>query len=260
MTIPWKIDTTRKRWTMRSLSLRHIFALVFAVHVLSGQIANSGPEQQRAGSGDTEEQAWAKALPKDVYPESGNRLPLVKREELDEFGKQRYDYATALPGPQRGAHLRGPITIMLHSPFLAEHEAAISQYLRGKSNPNMTPRLAELMVLVEARENGNQWQWTEHEFLAQKEGLEQKIIDTVKYRKPLTGLGEKEALIIQLGRETLGQHKLSSDTFARALKVFGKQGVVDIVSLMAYYSGQNVLLTAFDQQLRPGRVPGMPMP
>ena len=50
------------------------------------------------GTSGTEARAALKsegALPKDVYPDSRNRLPLFKREDLDEHGKKAYDAAFA---------------------------------------------------------------------------------------------------------------------------------------------------------------------
>ena len=139
---------------------------------------------------------------------------------------------------------------MLYSPYLAEYVSGANAYLRRKSG--IPTRLVELIVLVSARENNNQFKWAEHSVAGRKAGLDEKVLDIVKDRKPLTGLGEKEAAIIQLGRETLDKRKVSSDTFARALKLFGKQGLVNVVSVMGWEAQHNVLLTAFDQQVRPG--------
>src|SRR5579859_170359 len=49
------------------------------------------------------------ALPKDVYPDSRNRLPLIKREDLDERAKKAYDAAVssfAGAPPAMGAAIR----------------------------------------------------------------------------------------------------------------------------------------------------------
>ena len=85
-------------------------------------------------------------------------------------------------------------------------------------------------------------------------------IDVVRFRWPITQLGEKESLIIQLGREALGKHKVSSNTFARALKLFGKRNLVNWVSLIGHYAATAVLLTTFDQQIAPGQKPLLPIP
>ena len=53
--------------------------------------------------------------PDDVDPMSGCRLPLPRREELDDAGQRIYD---SLADPKGGTirGLRGPGGIMLHSP------------------------------------------------------------------------------------------------------------------------------------------------
>ncbi len=54
-------------------------------------------------------------LPKDIHPESRSRLPLPKREALDEQGKRVYD---SVLDPKRPtlAGFQGPAGIWLHSP------------------------------------------------------------------------------------------------------------------------------------------------
>jgi len=83
-------------------------------------------------------------------------------------------------------------------------------------------------------------------------GLNPVPIDVVRHRRPLTALPEKEAIIIQVGREISGTHKLRSNTYARALKLLGKNDLVDIVDLMATYSATAARLSAFTQQMPPG--------
>ena len=107
-----------------------------------------------------------------------------------------------------------------------------------------------MAILVTAREMDSEYVWTAHEPAAQKAGLAQDIIDTVKHRRPLTKLGDKEAVIVQLGRDAISKHKVGSETFARAVKLFGNQGVVNIVSLMGNYAATTILLNVSDQHVR----------
>ena len=191
-------------------------------------------------------------FPKDIYAETGNRLPAIKRADLDEAGKKLYD--------SRGgqADFFGPGAIRLYSPPVADSMSSVNDYLRHKSG--LEPRLVELTILVAARELDCEYVWTAHEPQGLKAGLPQATVDAVKYRKPLEGLDEKEAAIIQLGRETIGKHQVGSATAARALNLFGKQGLVNLVSLMGDYSSTAVLLTAFDQHVRPTDKPLLPIP
>ena len=136
--------------------------------------------------------------------------------------------------------------------------AAVNEYLRYKSG--LDPRLVQLVILVTAREFDSEYVWTAHEPQGLKAGLQPEVIDVVKYRKPTAGLAEKDAVIIDLGREVIGKHHASSATAARALSLFGKQGLVNIASLMGDYASTAILLNTFDQHVRPGDKPLLPIP
>jgi len=177
-------------------------------------------------------------FPKDIHPETGNRFPAVKAGLTpDAFG---------------------PGAIRQYSPAVAESMTAVNDYLRHKSG--LDDRLVELAILVTAREMDCVYVWTAHEPAAQKAGLQQEIIDAVKFRRPVTKLAEKDALIVQLGRDAIGKHKVSSDTFARAQKAFGNQGLVNIVALMGDYAATTMLLDVADQHVRPKDKPLLPLP
>ena len=237
---------------MRSLTTLIGVLLVMVTSLVAGHGLTRLSAQANSGAGGKSTQASGGALPKDIHPDTGNRFPAIKREALDETGKKLYDARAA------GADAFGPGGIRLYSPPVAESMTGVNEYLRRKSG--LDPRFVELAILVTAREMDCEWVWTSHEPAAQKAGLEQEIIDTVKYRKPVTTLGEKEAVIIRLGRESLGKHKVDSDTFARVMKLFGNQGLVNVVSLMGDYASTSILLNASDQHLRPGDKPLLPIP
>lgn len=196
-------------------------------------------------------EAYAASLPPDVHPETGNRFPKAKREELDDLGKQMFD---ALPANFRG----GPSSIRIYSPQVAEALRMENDYLRVESG--MDPQIKELAILITVRELDSQYVWTSHEPQARAAGVSQEVLDAIKYRGPLTGLGEKESVIIQLGREAVGEHKVSPETFARALELLGRQGLVNVVALMGNYAANAILLNTFDQQMNPGVTPRLPIP
>ncbi len=188
-------------------------------------------------------------LPKDIHPDTGNRFPSIKRDALNEAGKKIYDARVDAFGPG---------SIRLYSQPVADAMTEVNDYLRRKSG--LEPRLVELAILVTAREMDSEYVWTAHEPAAQKAGLQQEIIDTVKFRRPLTKLGEKEAVIVQLGRDSIGKHKVGSDTFARAVRLFGNQGVVNIVSLIGDYAATTILTNVADQRVRPKDKSLLPIP
>ena len=196
-------------------------------------------------------------LPKDIYPESRSRLPLPKREALDEQGKRVYD---SVLDPKRPtlAGFQGPGGIWLHSPRVGEPFREMNRILRNEVP--LAPRLRELAILVTAREFDSQFEWTAHEPVALKEGLDPGILDAVKFRRAVSGAPEKEAAIIAYGRELFRDRKVRSETYAEMVRVFGETAVVNITALMANYAFTAVMLTAFDQQLHEGRKPLLPLP
>jgi 4-carboxymuconolactone decarboxylase len=186
-------------------------------------------------------------LPKDVYPDSRNRLPLIKREDLDERAKKAYDVAVAnFAGapPAMGAAIR------LHGNPVsnAQLESPLGQ------------ALMQLAIITTAREHDQPYEWSLHQMQATATGVDPAVIEIVRSRKPLTKIDPKEAVIIQMGREIFGAHKLGSETYARALSLLGKANLVDAVGLMADYSRTSATLTAFNQQMPPGWKQFLPLP
>lgn len=194
----------------------------------------------------------ALSTPKDVYAETGFRLPLPKREDLDDYGKKVYD---KLSNPERPlvAGLRGPTGIRLHSPKLAEITYALGHYLRYETG--FSGSIRELAILVTAREMDSQFEWSAHETVALEEGLSKEVIDVVKYRRSTAGLPDAESVLIEFGRQMFGRKQVNSETFARALDIFGATELVNIVSLMGYYASTAALLNAFDMQLEENQAP-----
>ena len=120
--------------------------------------------------------------------------------------------------------------------------------------------LLELAILITAREHDAPFEWTLHELEALAVGLDPAVIDVVRNREPLDGLGEREATIVRAGREIFGAHRLSSETYRRAVAPFGEAGFVDIVTLMGRYAGTAARLAAFNQQMPPGWPQLLPLP
>jgi 4-carboxymuconolactone decarboxylase len=107
---------------------------------------------------------------------------------------------------------------------------------------------------VPAREFNQQYEWSAHEVGAQRAGVSQEIIDVIKYDRPVDGLPEKEATVIEFGRALLrGDHQVSPELFARMVSLFGRQGTIEITMVMGDYTMTAMLLNAVDQHLPPGR-------
>jgi 4-carboxymuconolactone decarboxylase len=196
------------------------------------------------------------SMPSDIDPQAGFRLPLPRREDLDEAGKQTFDRASTPGGNIAG--LQGPAAVQLYSTRTTAHLQAINRYLRFEAG--FSPRIREIAILVTAREMDSQFEWVAHEPEALKEGVPQSTIDVIKYRRSTEGLDPTDALIIELGRQLWRDHKVKSETFAKLKEIFGPNKLVELVMLMGNYAGTAALLSAVDMQLHAGKKPLLPIP
>jgi len=190
----------------------------------------------------------------DIDPQSGFRLPLPKREDLDEAGRNALDRAAA-PGATL-AGLQGPAGIHLYSDG-REHLTALNRYLRFEAG--LSARVREVAILITAREMDSQFEWCAHENEARKVGVPGATVDAIKHRRSTDGLDDTDAVIVALGREMFGDRKVTPETFARAKQIFGPHKLVDLVLLMGNYAGTAALLCAFDMQLHKGQQPLLPV-
>jgi 4-carboxymuconolactone decarboxylase len=199
--------------------------------------------------------AAARVLPKDVDPESLSRLPVVKRDDLDEDGKRIYDMLAGGEGKTVGP--TGPVAISLYSPKAAEPIQMLNQYLRFHGL--LKQRDFEVAILVTAREFDQQYEWSGHEMGAHNAKVPQQVIDTIRFNKDATGLSDRDTLIINFARELVHQHKLDSDLYAKAVATFGKQGTFELATIVGDYAMAAIMLTAADQHLPPGRAESLPV-
>src|SRR5580700_9175430 len=131
--------------------------------------------------------------PEDVDPMSGCRLPLPRREELDDAGQRIYD---SLADPKGGTirGLRGPGGIMLHSPDLSRRARPVNRYLRHEAG--LGGRVRELAILTTARELDSQFEWAAHEPAALREGIPRDLIEVIKRRLDTSDLDQADAVVI----------------------------------------------------------------
>lgn len=193
-------------------------------------------------------------LPKDIDPQSLSRLPLLKRDDMDEDGKRIYDMLAG--GEGKTVAPTGPVAISLYSPKVAEAIQMLNQYLRFHGV--LKPRDYEVAILVAAREFDQQYEWSGHEMGARNAKIPEPVIDAIKHSKPTTGLSDRDILLITFARDSLHQHRISSDLYAQAVATFGKQGTIELATIIGDYAMAAIMLNATDQHVPPGRPQSLP--
>jgi hypothetical protein len=175
-----------------------------------------------------------------------SRLPPITAGDLDEEGQRLLAARTNFkPGP-------GPNHITIYSP--RERDLGIPS---GEKSP-VGPRYFQLAVLIIAREIDQQWEWSAHEPSGRRQGLEQAVIDVVKYNRDVAGLSDKDATLITFGRTLFREHQVSSELWEKMVSHFGRQHTVQLMMIMGDYFRVGFMLNAIDQHLPPERVALLP--
>jgi 4-carboxymuconolactone decarboxylase len=115
------------------------------------------------------------------------------------------------------------------------------------------PRYFQLAVLITAREIDQQYEWSSHEVAGRRQGLEQSVIDVVKYNRDVAGLSDRDATVITFGRTLFREHRVSSELWQKMVSHFGRQRTVQMMMIMGDYFRVGFMLNAIDQHLPPTR-------
>jgi hypothetical protein len=186
------------------------------------------------------------SLPPDIHPVTLSRLPPVTPEDLDEEGRRLLaERPNFTAGP-------GPTHVTIYSP--RERSLGIPT---GEDSP-VGPRYFQLAVLIIAREIDQQYEWSAHEPAGLRQGLEQSVIDVVKYDSDVTGLSDKDATLITFGRTLYREHRVSSALWQKMIGHFGRQQTVQLMTIMGEYFRVGFMMNAVDQHLPPERAALLP--
>jgi len=186
-----------------------------------------------------------------VLPE---RMAPLAPENYNELQKK----VAADLSSSRGS-VRGPFGAMLRSPELADCMQKVGQYVRFKCG--LDKRLNRLAGMLATRHWCNQYEWNGHVPYALKAGMAQSVIDAIGEGRRPAGLRDDEAAVYDFVTELYANKGVSDTTYARALRMFGEPGIVDILGVVGYYA-TNAMIMNVARTAVPGErpMPLIPLP
>jgi len=128
----------------------------------------------------------------------------------------------------------GPFLPLLRSPVLLDRVAKLGEYLRFGSVLDV--RIRELATCVAARHVSNQFEWMMHAPLAVKAGVPPGAIEALRSGSRPRGLAPDEEDAVDFAQELLSRHGVSDLTYKSALGHWGEQGVVELATLLGYFT------------------------
>jgi 4-carboxymuconolactone decarboxylase len=164
-----------------------------------------------------------------TYNIAPERMPTIADDRMTPAQKKAAAEISAGP---RG-EVKGPFVALLRSPEFMNRVQKVGEYIRFICP--LDKRLNEFAAIIGARHWGQQFEWWAHYRQALEHGLDKKIADAVAEGRRPDGMAEDETIVYDLLTEVLVTKGASDTTYARAVKKFGEQGVIDLVGIAGYY-------------------------
>ena len=115
--------------------------------------------------------------------------------------------------------------------------------------------LSEFAILVVARIWSNDYEWHAHAPIAAQRGVAPEIIEAIRHGRRPEGMSDEQAAIYDFSTELLKGRRVSDDAYARAERLFGERGVIDLVGLNGYYSLLAMAMNAVEMRNPPDATP-----
>ena len=161
-------------------------------------------------------------------------------------------------GPRKG--VKGPFISLLRSPELMARLQKVGEYLRF--NSAVPPRVSEFATLIVSRAWTQQFEWFIHVPLALKAGTSQETIDALREGRRPAAMSPEECVVYDFATELLNHHGVSDATYREAVGCFGEQGVIDLTSILGYFTLISMVLNVAHTPEEPGstvaRLPALP--
>jgi 4-carboxymuconolactone decarboxylase len=180
-----------------------------------------------------------------------DRMPPLPADQLTEEQRQALAEFVAARGQPTG-----PWNVLLRSPELMKRTRGLSDYLRFESA--LPGYLREFVILMTARQWGQNYEWNAHLPLAVDEGFSAQMAQAIAEGRRPEGMVEEEEILYDFCMELQRNHSVSDRTYERAIERLGEQGVVETVSLVGYYTMISMILNTARTPLPEGAKPALP--
>ncbi len=182
------------------------------------------------------------------------RLPVLRHDQLDNAQREVWEQITG--GRRAAAHsgtgglvdaeggLIGPFNAWLTSPTIGGAAARLGEAARFGSV--LDRGVVELVIVVVAVHWRAEFEFWAHRRYALEAGVPAELIDSIASGGVLVGDTDSDRLLVESCQEILATGRLGSDRYAGLAAAFGEPGVVDIVTIVGYYSLVSFNLNVFE--------------
>jgi 4-carboxymuconolactone decarboxylase len=154
--------------------------------------------------------------------------------------------------------VRGPFSMLLHSPRLAERMLALGTFFREESV--VAPKLRSVAILAAVREREAAYVWAAQVAAARRNGVAEAVIDVLRAKGDPGTLPVEEAEIVTYVRQLIRTNRVEPVVFDALRKRHPEPWLVELTAAANYYAMLSGIVNAFEVAPPPDgdRLPGSP--
>jgi 4-carboxymuconolactone decarboxylase len=150
----------------------------------------------------------------------------------------------------RRGRFGGPFQLLIRAPEVCRHLSRLGEYLRWGSS--LPPALSELAICLTARHLRADYEWHAHAPLAVEAGVPAAAMEAIRTGGAPRFEAKDQALVHRIVTELIDTKRLSDASFAEAVAAFGEEGVVELGTIIGYYTAIGNALNIFEVALPGG--------
>jgi 4-carboxymuconolactone decarboxylase len=140
--------------------------------------------------------------------------------------------------------VRGPFSMLLHSPKLAERVLNLGNFFRSESVVEAKDR--SLAILVAVREREGEYVWAAQVAAARRAGVREKAIDLIRAKGDPTKLPAEERDIVTYARQLVEKNRIDQAAFDALQRRHDAQWLVELTAAANYYGFLSGVVNAFE--------------
>src|SRR5215831_7248172 len=140
--------------------------------------------------------------------------------------------------------IRGPFSMLLHSPELAKQMLGLVNFYRDKCI--VAPKDRSLAILVNVRKQQEAYVWAAQVNTARRAGVREEAIDVIRARKDPVGLSVEEREIITYAEQLIRNNRVDQAAFDALKNRHGVQWLVELTAAANYYGILCGIVNAFE--------------
>ncbi len=145
---------------------------------------------------------------------------------------------------QTFGQVRGPFSMLLHSPKLAERVLGIVNFYRNDSI--VEPKLRSLAILVAAREREGAYVWAAQVAAARRAGVREEAIDLIRAKGDPARLPVEEREIVTYAQQLLRTNRSDQAAFDALRGRYSVQWLVELTAAANYFAFLCGIANAFE--------------